>query len=1356
MSKLDVLKTKKLKPRGQMSIGVILYIGFAIFTLINTSWTNTISHELYLDFSYNDMNNKEQYVGPGMYLEQLGRPREGQNLILFWEGSENQARYFDIYSNNSYTTDNLSLYVASYLEDMETFATYGKSCMGAYNLEPSGADNQPQIKWNKTFTTSDLKYVKTIPSIDGDEIPEVFISYGEIQNQLPDLNNYDNYSAYFIDNPTQFNTYFNSHVLSHDENGTINTVIISPKYSSYTNTILHGINGTRARNPVTKTQYSFGNQSINDAVLMNPTLDVNDKNWTFTDSAPELVLLESDLDRAVFRNDNLYYGYQHNLNFNWTDTIKAYQLRNGSLSWTLNQSQMNDYGINYKKDVDYKSSIEQHIQLNETLLPIGDGFYNYDVYENREIKEQVTVPLGSNGFRKLTSVGNGFAIEFYPINYFEQRLTNSFVFDNEGTFLWGGKRPLIVSTKDFNGDGLFTIGELRIKSTFNTKTMIINNQSHNIQDMEYFEYARVALLNSSTGTTIAQYDLDIHNTDSPFRKQTGYGPSTLGKIGIGFTTDDENKDSVPEFIGYTETFLGISTNEDNNDYQIEEGIRGFRLQLSSFVGKLSISSNYTTHYNTKGVQQQNVWSSFDYEMVEEINADVDGDNIPDYIFSLQTEPSHLYLISGGLNALDRNYELDNYMQIADNDLKEGDSSDGGGNRAKKDWRSAKQMIVIGNDFRGSSRVGAVIGTVKGIYYFEDIRLKYTFNNDDSGSSSESESFSDFFPGFSEPLTIGAYITMGIFVIIFLTSFEDKNKLDNESNKTKKKSKKKSKEKDKTKPDPNEQKIELKPTEDNQINLKTPKQKREIVVRLNKLTKISAIILFFSLLAIEMYLLTIVEFTVEYSNNYVGPQASLLWFILIYPAIFPLFTILPFIYTKVAPYFAEKTYINLQKKKFSKKVDQKIIDYKVIVTQMDNRRDVSMTTYITRALLPIMIGLTIGITVYTGMGEDGFITSMIRLTSSNFVAQTNPDNLGIIQENVPFDRIWVEMGKFALYCILPMIITFFATAALIPSSWLLDDAGVSFYIKHRKERGINDVESISSWLLSIIGGFFGMSAIISFVNLFNPFFDQIGALSDAIVVNIANTDNGTVGVIIFVLTLVLFPILMGFSLMVSCIAKIEEEIQELSTQLFERMEKINIDVTPVEIAAFLDSNVGDKPWTEGQEDDITGDEVEKKKLTDEEKKEETERIQNTLVIVPALISTLNISEAINIMRTKVIDAHQNGLTELIEELNGILWKLRNLESFYEAVLENKKIQLKDAKQILELEEDQIKAMIQADGTASAGIEIKRDTLEFKIGIESKEKMDLEVKRILEKEKLDAILPDLYMKFYISMSKTAEKK
>ena len=169
------------------------------------------------------------------------------------------------------------------------------------------------------------------------------------------------------------------------------------------------------------------------------------------------------------------------------------------------------------------------------------------------------------------------------------------------------------------------------------------------------------------------------------------------------------------------------------------------------------------------------------------------------------------------------------------------------------------------------------------------------------------------------------------------------------------------------------------------------------------------------------------------------------------------------------------------------------EYQIIVTQMDNRKDVSILTYINRALLPVLMSFTIGITIYQGLAEGGLLTSLIQTFDPSFIAKTHPENLGIIQPKVAFEHIWVEMGKFATFCVLPMIVTFFFTSMLIPSSWLLDDAGVAYYIRNLKQRSINDVESISSWLLKIVGGFFGMSAILSFISLFNPFFGQVNSL-----------------------------------------------------------------------------------------------------------------------------------------------------------------------------------------------------------------------------------------------------------------------
>jgi hypothetical protein len=110
----------------------------------------------------------------------------------------------------------------------------------------------------------------------------------------------------------------------------------------------------------------------------------------------------------------------------------------------------------------------------------------------------------------------------------------------------------------------------------------------------------------------------------------------------------------------------------------------------------------------------------------------------------------------------------------------------------------------------------------------------------------------------------------------------------------------------------------------------------------------------------------------------------------------------------------------------------------------------MVTRISRLLLPLLISFTIGTAIYQGLGPNGALYELLEPFGIIDHALTNPDALGIITEDMTDVRnLWVEIGSFARYCIVPMIITYIATTVIIPGAWLLDDAGVCFYQKALK-------------------------------------------------------------------------------------------------------------------------------------------------------------------------------------------------------------------------------------------------------------------------------------------------------------------
>jgi len=76
-----------------------------------------------------------------------------------------------------------------------------------------------------------------------------------------------------------------------------------------------------------------------------------------------------------------------------------------------------------------------------------------------------------------------------------------------------------------------------------------------------------------------------------------------------------------------------------------------------------------------------------------------------------------------------------------------------------------------------------------------------------------------------------------------------------------------------------------------------------------------------------------------------------------------------------------------------------------------------------------------------------------------------------------------MIGYNLSCILPIVLTFIVFSFFISGNYLLDDAGIAYYLESKTHRKPGDIEPISIWTQSIIKGVAGFSAIMTFISFF---------------------------------------------------------------------------------------------------------------------------------------------------------------------------------------------------------------------------------------------------------------------------------
>jgi hypothetical protein len=210
-----------------------------------------------------------------------------------------------------------------------------------------------------------------------------------------------------------------------------------------------------------------------------------------------------------------------------------------------------------------------------------------------------------------------------------------------------------------------------------------------------------------------------------------------------------------------------------------------------------------------------------------------------------------------------------------------------------------------------------------------------------------------------------------------------------------------------------------------------------------------------------------------------------------------------------------------------------IDYRVLVLDYGGRQRRSVGSYLSRAIFPISLAITVGLFVF-GRFTSG---SVIK----NFSGSSN------VQE-------WVL--SFEIYCSLPIILTFALAAILVPGGWLLDDAGVVYFTENMVYRQTGEVGRISDWLLKYLKAIAGVTALYTYVSLFlqTNFTIQMGGFGSSALVDVIMEIN--------VIALIAgFPFVGGIIYMMVAQLTVENNLPALKVKLYDRMEQLGIDTTP---------------------------------------------------------------------------------------------------------------------------------------------------------------------------------------------------
>ncbi len=246
-----------------------------------------------------------------------------------------------------------------------------------------------------------------------------------------------------------------------------------------------------------------------------------------------------------------------------------------------------------------------------------------------------------------------------------------------------------------------------------------------------------------------------------------------------------------------------------------------------------------------------------------------------------------------------------------------------------------------------------------------------------------------------------------------------------------------------------------------------------------------------------------------------------------------------LYNLTAPTYATSLYINAQAKFFTMQPGKH--DYRVLVLDFGGRNKRSMVSYLSRCLFPIFLAVFLGNNIFSLAYRD-------KPPLTSFTGDT---------------AMMTWMMSFELFCSLPIVLGFALASLLVPSSWLLDDAGVVYFMENLVLREPGDISKISEWLLKYIKAITGFAAIMSYFSLFaNTDFTSLANSGDDFFVSFVIFLN-----VIFLL--IAFPFIGGILYMLIAQITIENNLPVLKQKLFQRMNAMGIDTTPRQIRDVLD-------------------------------------------------------------------------------------------------------------------------------------------------------------------------------------------
>ncbi|HME51963.1 MAG TPA: hypothetical protein VKM55_07085 [Candidatus Lokiarchaeia archaeon] len=327
--------------------------------------------------------------------------------------------------------------------------------------------------------------------------------------------------------------------------------------------------------------------------------------------------------------------------------------------------------------------------------------------------------------------------------------------------------------------------------------------------------------------------------------------------------------------------------------------------------------------------------------------------------------------------------------------------------------------------------------------------------------------------------------------------------------------------------------------------------------------------FWSVLLLVLLLIVIIycfSFFIWLSSYYpfviVGTKIQDLLAITQTAAIVIFFASTPFImalWYKTAPVVSSKLILRLFKA-FNRKSKTKIMEVMVIDTPQDHSFYISLK----RAVTAVIYSFT---TVYT-----------IWIPLAHIIGPYLPASwLYTIVESSDVKRI--DSDLFVHYCntsiiniVIPLVLTFVFFFWALPSTYLLDDAGVVFYRRYTRRRQPLQIGTISFWFISIVKAVLGTSALFSYyfyvadnVGILNIVKQDILLKFGPLIGDQAAQSLATTSAVQFGIFLFGFPLLGTILMALILLLFQESNFNKLKSFLYQELVNLKIDPRLVKVS-----------------------------------------------------------------------------------------------------------------------------------------------------------------------------------------------